>query len=407
MARASVLTVALLLLIAPSAVALTEPSGDLVAGSEETALRLHDLPPGYQLGDDGGCGPSGPGGEEGEPSGKLQKRYLRWVVRYWPEGCLYQYEQLFKVPGSGPAPPLVEAETLNTPSDKAAAIGIRLTEDLVERYEKKADRGTVTISPSGIQARLLRSRNFLVDGKPDQPGTVLYWRSGKLIGYLEVAGMDPRRNDRAALHFAQIQQGRMEHPTPYTEAEQDDTEVRLDDPALTFPVYWVGRSFDPGAGLPTATLEEAFALEGGRGGPAGEKVSLWYDGFNLDAWTRTSWKRYARSRLGRLNLAARCTTRESLPLEGGSAVIFATYEGRFHKCPKRKPSRFYGIARLGGMVVGVNLGDCFSCRGGTTGPYGSRQAVETVLRALVPRPKPDFSTESAKSVAMRTSTRTR
>ncbi len=390
MARVLGLAAALVLLVAPGAGALTEPTGDLVAGSEETALRLHDLPPGYRLGDDGSCGPSSPGGEEGEPSGKIERRYLRWILRYWPEGCLYQYEQLFKVPGLGPAPPLVEAETLNTPSDKAAAIGIGLTEDLVERYERKADRGTVTLAASDIKARRLRSRNFAVDGKAHQPGTILYWRYGKVIGYIEVAGMDPRHNDRAALHLAQIQQGRMERPTPYTEAERDDTEVRLDDPALTFPVYWVGHTFEPGGGLPAATLEEAFALEGGRGGPAGEKVSLWYDGFNLDAWTETSWKRFAKSRLGRLNLAARCTTRETLPLAGGSAVIFAGYQGRFHKCPQRKPDRFYGIARLGGMVVGVDLGSCFSCRGGTTGPYGTGRGVIAVLQALVPRPKPVY-----------------
>jgi hypothetical protein len=390
MARALGVAIALVLLAAPAAPAASGPSGKLFAGSEETALRLHDLPPGYQLGDDGGCGPLGPDGEEGGPGGKLQKRYLRWVVRYWPEGCLYQYEQVFKVPGLGPAPPLVEVETVNTPSEEAAAIGFALIMDLVERYQPKADRGTVAVPPSGAEARLLHARNFLVDGKPNRPGTVLIWRSGTLISYLQVAGMDPRRNDRAALRFASIQQGRLEHPTPYTEAEQDDTEVRLDDPGVKAPVYWVGRTFAPGGGLPAAALEEAFAVEPGRGGPAGEKWSLWYEGFTLDLWTRASWKRYAKSRLGSLNLAARCTTKEPFPLKGGNGVIFATYEGRSRKCPQRKPDRFYGIARLGGIVVGVNLGDCFSCRGGTTGPYGTKRGVIAVMQALVPRPKPDF-----------------
>lgn len=390
MARALGIAMALVLLAASTAAALTKPSGELVAGSEETALRLHDLPPGYQLGDDGGCGPLSPGGEEGEPSGRIQKRYLRWLVRNWPEGCLYQYEQVFKVPGLGPAPPLVEVETVNTPSEAAAKTGFELIMDLVGRYEKKADHGTATLSPSGVEARLLRSRNFLVQGRSHRPGTVLIWHHGTLISYLEVAGMDPRRNDRAALRFAGIQQGRMEHPTPYAEAERDDTEVRLDDPRLKAPVYWVGRTFSPGGGLPNATLEEAFAVEPGTGGPAGQKWSLWYDGFTLDLWTPASWKRFAVSRLGRINLAARCTTKEPLSLAGGSATIFAGYQGRFHKCPRHKPDRFYAIARLGGAVVGVDLGLCLKCKGGVNGPYGSKRGVVAVLRALVLRPKPDF-----------------
>ncbi|MFL5834616.1 MAG: hypothetical protein ACJ76B_11660 [Solirubrobacterales bacterium] len=390
MARALGIAIALVLLAATAAPAASEPSGKLLAGSEETALRLHDLPPGYLLGDDGGCGPLGPGGEEGEPSGKLQRRYLRWLVRHRPEGCLYQYEQVFKVPGLGPAPPLVEVETVNTPSEEAAAVGFALIMDLIERYQPRADRGTVAVPPNGVEARLLHSKNFLVDGKPNRPGTVLIWQSGTLISYLQAAGMGPRRNDRAALAFASIQQGRLEHPTPYTEAEQDDTEVRLDDPGLKAPVYWVGRAFAPGAGLPAATLEEAFDVKPGRGGPAGQKWSLSYDGFTLDLWTRASWKRFARSRLGRINLEARCTASQSLPLAGGSATIFATYEGRFRKCPAREPDRYYGIARVGGMVVGVNLGLCLSCRGGTTGAYGARRGVVAVLRALSLRPKPAY-----------------
>ncbi len=114
MARALWLAVALVLLSAPAANAYTEPSGKLVAGSEETALRLHDLAPGYQVGDDSGCGPLGPA-VEGDWPRRFEHRYLRWVLRNWPEGCIYQYEQIFAVPGLEPAPPLVEAGTLNNP----------------------------------------------------------------------------------------------------------------------------------------------------------------------------------------------------------------------------------------------------------------------------------------------------
>jgi hypothetical protein len=390
MARALGLALALLLVSAPAASALTEPSGDLVAGSEETVLRLHDLPPGYQIGDDSGCGPWFPFGEGEEPEGRLEKRYLKWVLRYWPEGCFYEYEQIFKVPGLGPAPPQVEAETLNTPSEAAAVEGIELYNALIDRSLKSGERKMVTISPTGVQARLLRDRDALVEGKKGQPRSFLVWRHGRQLSFLTAAGLDPRRNDRAAVHYAAIQQRRLEAPTPYTEAERDDTEVWLDDPALELPVYWVGRAFRPGGGLPATQLEEAFTIEAGRGGPPGQRVALWYDGFTLGSWDRPGWKRYVKSKLGRANLAARCTSREPLPVEGGSATLFATYDGRFRKCPQRKPDRFYAVVHLGGTVVGVNLGNCFKCRPGVAGPYGTKRGVAAVVRALTQRPKPTY-----------------
>jgi hypothetical protein len=387
MARAAGLTVVLVLLIATSANAFTKPSGDLVAGSEETVMRLHDLPPGYQVGDDSACGPLGP--VEGDWfKGRFARRYLDWLFKYWPEGCSYQYEQIFEVPGLGPAPPLVEAGTVNTPSEAAASSGFGLFTTLVNHSKEGQKRKTASILPSGVRAILFRSSNELVEGEIHQAATILFWHSGKLISFVEAAGMDPRRNDSAALHFAQVQQERLGHPSPYTEAERDDTEAWLDDPGLKFPIYWVGRRFDPGQELPATELKEAIS---GWVGPPGQKTALWYEDFTLGTWTRRSWKTYAKTRLGKANLAARCTTKESLPLEGGSAVIFATYSGRFRECPEREPDRFYAIARLGGMVVGINLGICLSCGSGASGPYGTKDGVTAILRALAPRPEPSFS----------------
>jgi hypothetical protein len=380
------------------------PSGDLIAGSEESALRLHDLPPGYQLGDDGGCGPSIPAGEEGEPKGRLQKRLLKWTIRYWPEGCSYQYEQVFKVPGLGPAPPLVEVEVLNTPSEQAATEGFNLIKALVRRYEPEADQGTVTLSPSGIEARHFRNRNFLVDGKAHQAGSVLIWHHGKLIGYVEVAGWKPRRNDRAVLHYAQIQQGRMERPSPYTEEERDDKEVWLDNPALRFPIYWIGRAFDPAAGAPVE-LEYAYA---GTPGPPGVKFELEYDEFGISGWTRRSWRRFQPTVLGRLNLNRACVRKTRVDLAQGQAVVYAGY-GRRHlrRCPSGPPDDYWAIAHLGRMVIGVNLTLCTGCLGASSGPEASLAGMKEILSALQVRPKPDFAAESASRSAMRTLSRTR
>jgi len=383
MARALGLALALVLLAAPPAEAGGEPSGALLTAGEETVLRLHDLPPGYRIGDDSGCGALSPS-TEGETPGPAGRRYLRWIATYWPEGCFYEYEQLFRVPNHGPAPPQVEAETTNTPSEAAAARGFELFTALIERRVWR-ERETVAVSP-GTEGVLIRSRDQLVAGKTGQPGSFILWRYGSLIAVVSAEGGSPRRNDRAVLRFAQIQQSRLEAPTPYTEEEQDDAEVALDDPTIGFPIYWVGSEFAPGHGVPPTALEDAFT----RYGPPGIKTELWYEDFDISSWTEASWKRFAASALGPVNLHARCTSEEPLALPDGSAMVYATFDRRFRRCPTGKPDRFFAIARLGRMVVGVNLSNCLKCRPGASGPYGSRQAVVAILRALKMRPKPVY-----------------
>jgi hypothetical protein len=401
MARALGLAVALLLVFASAAGALTEPSGDLVAGGEETVLRLHDLPPGYQVGDDSGCGPWFPFGEGEEPEGRIERRFLKWVLRYWPEGCFYEYEQIFKAPGLGPAPPLVEAETLNTPSETAAGEGFDLYNALLDRSVKRGDRGMVTISPTGAQARLIRDRDALVEGKKGQPRSFLAWRHGKQFSFLTAAGLDPRRNDRAAIHFATIQQRRLEAPTPYTEAERDDTEVWLDDPALKFPIYWLGRKFDPGKGLPATELQEAFT---GLAGPPGQRTALWYEDFILGTWTRRSWKGYQRSVLGKLNLRSPCARKTEVDLSRGRAVVYFGHGGphktfgddrpRAGTCPHSPPKHYWAVAYVGRTVVGVELAICSLCSEDGYGRYNSLKGMKAILHALTVRSKPVYAAGS-------------
>jgi hypothetical protein len=387
MARALGVAIALVLTLAPAARAYTEPSGKLVAGGEETVLRLHDLPPGYQISDDSGCGSLGP--VEGDWPRRFEAHYMGWLLKYWPEGCDYEYEQIFAVPGLEPVPPLVEGGTLNNPGEDAADSGFGLYITLVNHATEGQRRTTVSIPPSGVQAALFRSENELVEGQIHQPATILFWRFGKLFSFVEAAGLDPRRNDSAALHFAEIQQERLEHPSPYTEAEKDDTEVWLDDPSLQFPIYWMGRRFDPGDGYPATELEEAFS---GWVGPPGQKTALRYQDFTLGTWTRRSWKSYQPTVLGKLNLHRRCTRKTAVPLAGGGAVVYAGYASRhLRSCPKRAPDDYWAIAHLGQMVVGVNMTHCTGCLEPGYGPYNSLAGMKTILGGLQLRPEPDFS----------------
>lgn len=389
MARALGLAVALLFLLAPGANAFSEPSGKLVAGSEETVLRLHDLPPGYQVGDDSGCGPYYPGGEEGGSLNRLQRRYARWVARYWPEGCFYEYEQVFEVPELGPAPPEVEAETLNTPSRAAALSGYGIFLALLDTTKAGRNREEVTIPPSGTPALLVHSRATPIEGKPGSPRTYVFWRHRKLLSFIQTEGLDPRRNDQAALRFAEAQQSRLEHPSPYTEAEWDDSEVWLDDPQLPVPVYWLGRNFAPGGKLPAAEFIDGFGLDGY--GPPGEKLRINYNGFALDTFTAQSWKRFQRSELGRLNRRARCTRTRRIETPQGDAILYAGYvRRRPGTCPDRAPDRHWAIVRIDDLVIGVNLTICTKCAGRDRGAYNSDRGMRAIVRGLRLRPEPVF-----------------
>lgn len=365
-----------LLVAAPAAAATLGPSGNLVSGAEETGLRLHDLPPGYRIGDDSGCGPWDPEG--------ASAKVIKFIARYWPEGCTFQYERLFQAPGAETAP-LVESESNAFPSAEAAKQGFELMTRAGGKDRESRPKEILPPPALGERARFFHSHDVLVEGKPRRPGSILFWQQGTLISVLLVAGRAPAANDRIALRLAQLQQGHVEAPTPYTEAEQDDTEAALENPALGVPVYWLGPKFAPGHGLPAGKLEEVLIPPG----PPGEKLSLWYEGFTVDAWTRASWKRFQRSPLGQLNRKQRCTTVTRVPLDSGHADVFAAYGKNYRRCPRRPPDRYFAIAHLGSTVIGVNLALCTRCLHGG-GPYDSLAGMKAVVRALRLRPKPTY-----------------
>lgn len=134
---------ALVLLIAPAAEGASTPSGTLRADAEESVLRLQDLAPGYTIGGDSGC-------ETFRPTGIEALRALdRWIAENRPAGCEFEYRRRFLVPGFGPAPPWVQAETIDTPSADAAAKGFGIYSRLIPRLTgRQADR-TVPIAAGG------------------------------------------------------------------------------------------------------------------------------------------------------------------------------------------------------------------------------------------------------------------
>jgi len=377
MGKALVLAAALLLLAVPTAEGASKPNGSLRTEALETVLRLHDLPPGYTVGDGSECVAY----DKSELG--ILRAYDRWVARYRPEGCEFSYERRFRIPDSEPAPRLVKGETINTPSEEAALKGSRILLEVIARLTSWRRMGPISLGPAGPTATLFHFK------KDDEPASVLVWRYGKLLAALEADGLTGRENDSAVLRYAQIQQGRLESPSPYTEAEREDTEVVLEDPDLMLPVYWLGSTFEPRNDFPPAELQTATVIE--KGGLPGAKIELRYDGFNIETWTRRSWARFRGSFLGKINRPP-CTRTTRFEWGPGHAVISAGYRRRTFDdgCPDYPPTRYWAFAHIGGVVIGVNQTTC-RCLSPGSGPYSSSlSGMKTILRNLVLRPKPDY-----------------
>jgi hypothetical protein len=376
-ALAAAVLVLAVLAVAPAS---SEQTADLVPAAEESILRLHDLPPGYKI--FGSCG-------SWSASKRGHSPFKKWILKNHPAGCTYEYVREFQVPGLGPAPPVVLALTVNTPSEAAAARGLEL--DLQRRLPVGGVRevGTVVV-PDGPTARLYRISDVVV-GEGSRLGSVVLWRHGKLIAGVEAGGGTPQANDRHALHFAQIQQRRLEAPSPYLDSEMDDVEVPLDDPALKLPIYWAGNPFQPGGGLPATRLEGTYFYTQPEEAPPGQKLSIDYDQFGLSVWTRKSWKRFQRSIPGLVNLKDPCAKKTEVGLERGRAIVYAGFHD-WSYCPDHPPESFWAVAYIGGTVIGVNLSICTECpeRGGW-GPYNSLEGMTAIVRGLVLRPEPVYA----------------
>jgi hypothetical protein len=379
---APVVAALLVLAIAATAVsAFSGPTGKLVAGGEERVLRLHDLPPGYRIGDDSGCGPLGIEGASPEMAS--------FVEANWPEGCVFQYERLFRAIPQIASPPLVTGIALELADEDGAKAGTRVAPDILA-FLTGATEFTEVAKPAelGEEAWLFHTHDALVEGRAHRPGVAMFWRDGSHLAAVYLAGRPPASAERMVMRFAYVEQTRVEHPSPYLESERDDVEVPLDNPGLGLPVFWVGRDFKPGHGLPAAQLEYAYASKHGVG-MVGQKVRLEYSRFSLGSYARAGWKRYLDSKIGRLVRTWRCTDSRAVDLPRGHAVIFSGYAREFASCPRRPPTVHFADVHLGRLVLTINAPICTGCLG-ESGAYSSTRGLETIARGLKPRPRPVY-----------------
>jgi hypothetical protein len=335
-------------------------------------VRFNELPGGYVIGDEGvGCGIIDPEGTEPPLS--------EFLARNLPRVCEATYERRFVVAGKDPDPPRVDSAVVDLRTAAAARAAEKLLPELVARLTgngiSKEAKTTVAI---GADTRLFHGSAPIVGH--GRRASLLAWRQGRLLGITLVAGESTAANDREADRLARVQRAHMKRPTPYPAKERDDLLVPLENPAIKLPIFWLGRSFDPGDGGDPLPLTQAYGplVEGEA--PEGTKLELWYEqgAFHLGTWTPESWSTYTAGKLGHVLLAWDCTKKTSLAVPEGRATIYSGYDKNYGACPSRPPNVFAAVVERGGVVLGMGLPACYTCLG--AGPDSAE--LEAAVAAL-------------------------
>lgn len=341
-------------------------------------LRLSDLPIGYSIGDDTGCG----GGVENAPAALAQA-----IIAHLPESCSIQFEH-FRLS------PYVEsfAMAFRTQAGVEAMFALRR-----ELFTYRTGIQRLTEHPQaglGEDARLFRLGDSIIPGGRDRPGAAVVWRRGLVLGKVEVAGPRERRAVRMAQRLASRQDERIRAPTPLGPHDNDDLEVPLADPRVGVPVFWLGRRFAPRQGLPPLHLAYTFGLERPEGGLPSPRAQLEYEpkrqrtsGVELDLWRPAHWRRVSRSLRRPQVWKTRCSRARRIAIGGGHAIIYSSYARlpRAGRCAARRRDYFAALAFFRRVVVAVNMPYCARCAEGVTGgaaPYNSVKGVTAVVRRL-------------------------
>jgi hypothetical protein len=374
--------------------------------AERLVMRLPDLPRGYYPLDfsEGAeleliCEELDPG----DPGPRLE----RFVRRFSPEGCLGFYLRAYRIPNSGPSSPIVGTGALDAGSDAAAAAGFALSGALLAKLTEEPLEEVSPVETIGEGTRLFHWRHAPRVLRNGPLGSFLVWRSGNVLAAIFASAGSLEVSDRIATDLARRQQTHIADPTPYTNSERFAFDVLLDDPALTIPVHWLGRSFRPGRGLPQIRLQSGRATSPGYSLP-GQKLELTYSrNVFLNSWTARGWKRFLKTPRSRIMRTWRCTESTRIEIPGGHATVFAAHGRDYRVCPDRPPRLFFAFAYLDGTVTAVNFVSCDRCGQVPYGPYNSLRGMKAVVRGLDLRPEPDYATQSASGVAMRRLARTR
>lgn len=357
---------------------------------ERLVLRLHDLPSGYL--------PFFPEDSDSEVTCAAldpvepQPALARFIKRFTPEGCIVAYLRGYRV-SRGPSAQMVGTGALDAGSIAAAKAGFALAPQILSQITAgEIPTEIATDATIGDATRLFHwLRVPSLYGKGPWTGSFLAWRSGDVLATVFASSGSLETSDRFVEELARRQQAHIEQPTPYTRAERNSSEVGLDDPALKLPVYWLGRNFKPGHGLPIARLEWGAVSRYYPDKLPHQELQVGYSKeLGLSSWTKAGWRRFLATPDGREIFAERCLTSTDVAVGGGRATIYTGHVAGFGPCATASPRRFFAVVHLGGIVVGVRLSSCRDCIELARGSYNSLAGMTAVVRSLRLRPPPEY-----------------
>jgi hypothetical protein len=351
-------------------------------------LAPSDLGRGYEYGDDSACGSFSPEDES--------EKFTDFVAETRPAGCTAELQYIWGGARTTVVPRAVRSGAVVFDDEKDARRGMDVRDDLIEFVTAESPRRYSEVPDFGHEAVLFRNGGFDVP-----PGAGVLWRNDNMLAVVFAggAGLDVEKASKVAISLAREQQARIDDPKP-APPQEDDPELPLDDPQLDAPVYWLGRQFEPGGGLPSLGFSNAHSY-GGSGGEPTFTAELDYGaenarrtyGLKLAVYTPSAFEGFSRSLLGRLVRGTGCAEASTIDLPKGRAVIW----GGFAKptrppCPRKPYDRYFAHVFFDGAVVTINhpwcVYPCLANPQGAADPYNTPRGLEAVARALKPRAPP-------------------
>lgn len=355
-------------------------AGSAVAASplaEKTLLRLNELPKGFVFDEFSYC-------ESVKPRSDSGKELLaEYVDRFHPYSCHLSYTRLYSSSGEGLDPPIVATGTVTTRTAAGTAASVPVATELIEYLNGSRELTEVPAARSlGEETRVFDSRERARSGREQMEGVTVFWRDGRVLAATYVGGWSYAKDEAAAFVLAAKQQRHVEEPKPYLAPESNDVPAYFENPALRLPVYWLGRIFRPGHGLPRSYFWGAYPRSHFGGGPPGFEQDVEYaPALYLDSWSPRGWASFVKTPLGRRQWSWHCTQSRTIRLPNGHATIYAAYRTGYAICPSFPPHHFSAHVYLPGAVVAIGEAPCRYCQGDLV-TYESWRGIEAVVRGL-------------------------
>jgi hypothetical protein len=350
---------------------------------QSLVLAPSDLGAGYTYGDDTGCGRFFPEG--------ASKEFTDFVADADPVACAIELNYIWGGVRTKVVPRGVDSGAVVFDDEADARRGLELRKELSEFITGESPRDFEALNDFGHEAVRFRSGGFDVP-----PGAGVIWRNGNMIAVVFAGGegLTAKNAPDAAVALARKQQRRIEDPTPPSRDRIAEAELPLEDPALDAPVYWLGRTFDPGGGLLPVTFAKAYTY-GGSGGEPSFTAEIDYaaadasksSGVKLWVFRRDSFEGFERSVIGRFVRDTPCAEETKVSVPGGHAVVWGGFAKPTRQpCPARPYDRYFAHVFLEGAVVTINHPLCYyPCRAnprGTGDVYNTPRGLTAIARGL-------------------------